>query len=234
MWADVERDLTAILSSRLFPVLTTDPGYCVMLRNAGLFSIPEGAGGKIDSGFAKAQDAWRASVPMKSSLHLHSSVQNLIPATRTRLQTAAQICAQLLLMHVDAQNSLRERRAKAGILEGSLTLYRIWDSKKGNRTGNWWFSEHLLNVAVRESKAAKTSAREWLRDRLAIPEDFGQCDQISKLMLGPAAAIPCIEAWGLPMPQNSQVNVGPILQGEKTQYFLPFVPPDRIRDIDWP
>jgi hypothetical protein len=39
MWADVQRDLAQILSGRLFPVLATDPGYRVMLRNAGLASI---------------------------------------------------------------------------------------------------------------------------------------------------------------------------------------------------
>ena len=46
MWADVQRDLAEILSSRLFPILATDPGYRV-LRNAGLASIPESTDGKI-------------------------------------------------------------------------------------------------------------------------------------------------------------------------------------------
>jgi hypothetical protein len=234
MWADVERDLALILSTRLFPVLSTDPGYCVMLRNAGLFSIPEGAGGRVDPGFAQAQSAWRNSTPMKSSLHLHSSTQNLPPATQDRLRSAAQLCCQLLLMDIETQNSLRERRAKAAVLEGSTTVYRIWDSRKNNRTGHWWFSDHLLNVASRESKAANQSTQDWLRNRLAISYDFSQCDRISKLILGPSAAVPCVEAWGLPMAHQSTVNVGPTFQGEKTQYFLPFIPPDRICDVSWP
>lgn len=66
MWADVQRDLAQILSSRLFPILATDPGYRVMLRNAGLASIPERTDGKIDPDFAQAQSGWRSSVPMKN------------------------------------------------------------------------------------------------------------------------------------------------------------------------
>lgn len=252
MWADVERELSSILSSRLFPALATDPGYCVMLRNAGLFSIPGDKHGKVDPTFAKAQTAWRNSVPMKAPANLHSSIQNLPPAIQARLQTAAKMCAQLMLMDVEMMNCLRERRAKAVVLDGPVTLYRVWDSKSDNRTRHWWFSEHLLNVAVRESKVAKQSPRDWLRDRLAVSLNFGQCDKISKLTLGAAAAIPCIEAWGLPMPQYSHVTrdtsgktvgaanqdywdkLGATFQGEKTQYFLPFVPPDRIQDVGWP
>ena len=251
MWADVKRDLADILSSRLFPVLSTDPGYRVLLRNAGLVSIPDD-GGKFDKPFLRAQADWRNSIPMRSPLKLHSSIQNLPPATQMRLKTAAQMCAQLLLMDIETQNCLRERRAKAVVLEGSQNLYRVWDSSMENRTRHWWFSEHLLNHAVRESRAARQSTQDWLRDRLAISLNFGNCDRLSRLTLGPAAALPAIEAWGLPMPQRSPITrdargntVGELtpdywqkialtFQGEKTQYFLPFVPPDRIADESWP
>ncbi|MFZ0705176.1 MAG: hypothetical protein WAM71_06200 [Candidatus Korobacteraceae bacterium] len=252
MWADVERDMADILSSRLFPTLSTDPGYRVMLRNAGLTSIPDGKDNKVNPAFDQAQKAWRNSIPMQSPLKLHSSIQNLPQDTKLKLKTAAQMCSQLLLREVEAQNSLRERRAKAVVLEGSLNLYRVWDSTMDNRTRHWWFSEHLLNYAVRESKATGQSTHDWLRDRLAVSLNFGKCDRLSNLVLGPAAALPAIEAWGLPMPQRSSITrdargntVGELtpdywqkiaasFQGEKTQYFLPFIPPDRIKDQPWP
>ena len=65
-------------------------------------------------------------------------------------------------------------------------------------------------------------------------------------------ALPAIEALGLPMPQRIPVHrnaagntvgvadedyfnkLGLAFQGEKLQYFLPFVPPDRIKPAEWP
>ena len=118
MWADVQRDLAQILSSRLFPILASDPGYRVLLRNAGLASIPDRTDGKIDPGFAQAQSGWRSSVPMKTPLKLHASVQQLPPAVRANLDSAARLCAQLAVMDVSGLGALRERRAKAIVLEG--------------------------------------------------------------------------------------------------------------------
>lgn len=63
--------------------------------------------------------------------------------------------------------------------------------------------------------------------------------------LGISSALPAIEAWGQPMPQYTaqalQRDPGIPLpayfskrsqsfQGEKTQYFLPFVPVSRVAD----
>jgi hypothetical protein len=82
--------------------------------------------------------------------------------------------------------------------------------------------------------------------------NFGACDQLSEIRLTGNAAFPTIEALGLPMPQYSPITrdasgvtrgkadqdywkrLGAIFQGQKTQYFLPFVPPDRIQDVSWP
>jgi hypothetical protein len=251
MWANVQRDLTEILSSRLFPTLASDPGYRVMLRNAGLTSIPDYQDGKVDSDFAQAQRNWGQSVAMKTPISIHSSTGKLPPAVHSKLETAARMCTQLLFMDSSTLGALRERRAKAVVAEGPITLYRMWDSQKGNRTGHWWFGEHLLNLAAAQSAAAGQSVRDWLRDRLAVSLDFSACDCISKLTLTGRAALPAIEAWGLPMPQYSPVTRNPkgdtvgtagpdywakygaMFQGEKTQYFLPFIPPDRIHDSTW-
>ena len=102
MWDVVQRDLTEILSSRLFPTLASDPGYHLLLRNAGLTSIPEALGGKIDPGFAKAQKDWSHTIPMKTSMNLHASIRNLPPATRSKLETAARMCAQLFMADLTA------------------------------------------------------------------------------------------------------------------------------------
>jgi hypothetical protein len=252
MWDVVQRDLTEILSSRLFPTLASDPGYHLLLRNAGLTSIPEALGGKIDPGFAKAQKDWSHTIPMKTSMNLHASIRNLPPATRSKLETAARMCAQLFMADLTALEALRERRAKVVVLESPITIYRIWDSSKDNRIKHWWFSEHLLRLAKSQSVTEKMSVRDWLRDRLAVSLNFGACDQLSQLALAGAAALPAVEALGLPMPQYSAIvrdaggvtrgtptrdywdKLGATFQGQKTQYFLPFIPPDRIRDVTWP
>jgi len=252
MWVDVQRDLAEILSSRLFPALTSDPGYRVMLRNAGLTSIPDYKDGKVDPGFAQAQRDWKESIPIETPINIRSSTEKLPPAIRLRLETAARMCTQLLIMDLDGLGALRERRAKAVIVEGPQTLYRIWDSDMDNRTRHWWFSEHLLKLATVQSAVAKQSVRDWLRDRLAVSLNFGKCDRISKLPLAAGAVLPAVEAWGLPMPQYSPITRdasgkatgtadkdywdkrGAMFQGQKTQYFLPFVPPDRIQDTTWP
>jgi hypothetical protein len=116
------------------------------------------------------------------------------------------MCAQLFVMDLNALGALRERRAKALVIEGPMTLYRIWDSKMDNRTRHWWFSEHLFNLTAAQSAIAKQSVRDWLRDRLALSFNFGACDRISKLTLAGRAALSAIEAWGLPMPQYSPIT----------------------------
>lgn len=252
MWADVQRDLAEILSNRLFPALASDPGYRVMLRNAGLTSIPDYKDGKVDPGFANAQRNWGKSVPITTPINIRSSTESLPPAIHSRLETAARLCAQLFILELNTLGALRERRSKAVVIEGQMTLYRIWDSTMDNRIRHWWFSEHLLNLAAAQSAIARQSVRDWLRDRLAVSFNFGACDQISKLTLAGRAALPAIEAWGLPMPQRSRITrdaggktigtadkdywdkLGETFQGQKTQYFLPFVPPDRVQDAAWP
>jgi hypothetical protein len=243
MWSDVQNGLASVLSSRLFPVLASDPGYRLMLHNAGLYSMHGDGkteaslyqGNKLLPALERAQSDWGKSIPMRNpGLNLRSSTAALPNAQQSRLETAARMCAQLLLMNVISSGSLREQRAKAVVLEGPTTLYRLWDSKEKNQMRNWWFSQHLWNLAVTHSSAAKQSLRDWLRDRLAISFDFGRCDRVSKLVLGQGIALPAIEAWGLPMPQHGSTNTGPMFQGHKTQYFLPFVPPERVRPVEWP
>jgi hypothetical protein len=82
MWADVQRDLSEILSSRLFPALASDPGYRVILRNAGLTSIPDYKDGKIDPGFAQVRNNWRQQSQSRlqsTSINIRSSTESLRP-----------------------------------------------------------------------------------------------------------------------------------------------------------
>jgi hypothetical protein len=166
-------------------------------------------------------------------------------AMRQQLSAATRMCAQLLRMDVDSKNSLRERRAKAVVIEGLATLYRLWLNKDGNRIGPWWFTAHLLQEALAQCGNDKAKATGWLRDRLAFSLDFGSCDRVAALNLGIRSALPAIEAWGLPMPQYTskalEKDPGISLpeyfsrrrqsfQGQKTQYFLPFVPTGRVAD----
>lgn len=117
MWSDIERDLAEILATRVFPTLGADPGYVRMFRNAGL--------------------------PGK----LPPDVSGLPPVVQRKLAEAARMCAQLLTMQVEGFEALRERRAKAVVLEGSMNIYRLWSSKESHkRIGPWWFTEGLLTA----------------------------------------------------------------------------------------
>ena len=215
MWSSVEEDFVKILGSRVFHTLAGDPGYVEIFRRAGFK-------GKLPTGLS----------------------QTPAPVLQ-KLAAAIRMCAQLLRMDVASKNSLRERRAKAVVLEGPAKLYRLWSNKDGNRIGAWWFTAHLLQEALAQSNNDKAQAANWLRDRLAISLDFGSCDRIAELYLGPNSALPAIEAWGLPMPQYTAkaLQADPNIplteyfskrrqsfQGEKTQYFLPFVPVGRVSD----
>jgi hypothetical protein len=215
MWTSVEEDLAKILSTRVFHTLADDFGYVEIFRKAGFK-------GKLPI------DLSQAPAPVRQQLNI-----------------ATRMCAQLLRMDVDSKNSLRERRAKAVVIEGPATLYRLWSSKDSNRIGPWWFSAHLLKEGLYQCKNDRAKATEWLRDRLAISLDFGLCDRIAALNLGISSALPAIEAWGLPMPQYTpkalEKDPGISLpdyfakrrqsfHGEKTQYFLPFIPVSRVTD----
>jgi len=215
MWSSVEDEFVKILCTRVFHTLANDPGYVEIFRRAGFH-------GKLPSDLTQAP-----------------------AAVRQKLGTAARMCAQLLRMDVASKNSLRERRAKAVVIEGPATLYRLWSNKDGNRIGPWWFTEHLLCEALGQSDNDPAKATLWLRDRLAISLDFGSCDRVAVLNLGMSSAVPAIEAWGLPMPQYTAkaLEKDPSIplteyfakrrqsfQGEKTQYFLPFVPMSRVTD----
>lgn len=270
MWNHIQTELAHILSNQLFPMLKTDPGYMVMLRNAGLTSFPDyefqtlpngSTRGKLPESVKQAQSDWAQSKALKNKLTLHKSVQVLSDATRTQLETAARLCAQLAVMHIDSQQSLRERRAEAIVLEGPVTIYRLWDSIDMNQTRNWWFSENLLHEARTKSESAGLSEKEWLRDRLAVSLNSGRCDKLSRLNIAPGSKLPAVAAWGLPMPKYTPVrqnpragepgqppsiggvdnrggtgpdywaSMGQLFLGEKTQYFLPFLPPERISPV---
>jgi len=111
MWSNVESGLGELLANRSFPTLAGNPGYMHMLQNAGMPGV----------------------IPRDPT--------ELRPAARLRFVEAARMCAQLLTMHVEGLRSLRERRAKAVVLEGPRTLYRLWSFKHSNRVGSWWFTE---------------------------------------------------------------------------------------------
>jgi len=102
----------------------------------------------------------------------------------------------------------------------------------------------VLQQALSESGGNKTATLHWLRDRLAVSLDWSDCDRIAQLSLHANNAIPAIEAWGLPVRQFSPAAVSnkdvdmseywrrysAMYQGQKTQYFLPFVPESRVRE----
>jgi hypothetical protein len=216
MWNAVQDGLSEILSSRVFPFLAQDPGYVRIFRNAGL-------PGKIPT-----------------------DVASLPPVVKQRLSDSSRMCAQLLTMHVEGRNALRERRAKAVVLEGPETIYRMWSQKDStSRIGPWWFTEGVLQLALKEAKGDRTAALGWLRDRMAVSLDWSDCDKVAQIVLHPGNALPAIEALGLPMPVYSKnapgapgvsmptywASLGTMLQGQKTQYFLPFIPVERVRDF---
>ena len=216
MWNLVRDDLSALLSTQVFPCLSGDPGYQRIFRNAGL-------SGKIPSDLA-----------------------SLPPLVKQRLADSSRMCAQLLTMDVEGRQALRERRAKAVVLRGRQTIYRMWSAKDpGSRIGPWWFTEGVLQLAIRESKGANAAALEWLRDRMAVSLDWSDCDRVAMIHLHDGNSLPAIEALGLPMPVYSKnapglpnvsmpdywARLGTMLQGQKTQYFLPFVPLDRVRNF---
>ncbi len=215
MWDKVQDGLSEILSSQVFPFLLHDPGYVRIFRNAGL-------PGKVPS-----------------------DVSALPPVVRQRLGESSRMCAQLLTMHVEGRNALRERRAKAVVLEGPETIYRMWSRKNPqSRIGPWWFTDGVLRQALKESKNDKTAAMGWLRERMAVSMDWSDCDKVAQIVLHPGNSLPAIEALGLPMPVYSKdapgcpgvsmpdywAKLGTMLQGEKTQYFLPFIPVERVQD----
>jgi hypothetical protein len=216
MWNSVEDELATMLSTRVFHTLAGDSGYVEIFRKAGFKG------------------------------HLPTDLARAPVAVRQQLNSAARMCAQLLRMDVASKNSLRERRAKAVVVEGNLTLYRLWSAKDQNRIGPWWFTANLLREALTQGDNNRQKAAEWLRDRLAISIDFGACDRVAALTLGVRSALPAIEAWGLPMPQYTAkaLEKDPKIplpeyfskrqqsfQGQKTQYFLPFVPVSRVTDF---
>lgn len=215
MWSDVQQDFADILASRVFPALVGDPGYVRIFHNAGMANL----------------------IPRDPSA--------LRPGMKSNLDEAARMCAQLLTLHVEGMGSLRERRAKALVVEGPVTLYRLWSQRQNNRIGPWWFTEGVLHQATSAAAGNRQAALEWLRDRLAISLDWSDCDRIAKMTLHYGNAVPAIAAWGLPMRQYSRkaatnpdvpmrdywARYTAMFQGEKTQYFLPFLPATRISDF---
>ena len=213
MWSDVERQLAELLATESFPTLLGNPGYMHMLANAGMSGI----------------------IPRDPT--------ELRPSARLQFTEAARMCAQLVTLHVEGMNSLRERRAKAVTLEGPTILYRLWSQRHSTRIGPWWFTDGVLKQALSESGGNQTVALAWLRDRLAVSLDWSDCDRVVQLTLHNNNRLPAIEAWGLPVRQYSPdaLNRGvrpadywaryaAMFQGQKTQYFLPFVPETRVRD----
>jgi hypothetical protein len=213
VWTSVQSDLAALLGSRVYPALAEDEGYRHFFRNAGFSTIP-------------------------------SSITGMPPALQLRVADAARMCAQLVTLQVDSSGGLRERRAKAVLIEGPTAIYRLWSGKDNNRVGAWWFTGAVLQQALKAEKNNRKAALEWLRDKLAVSLDWNDCDRVAQIRLGPGVAIPAIEGWGLPMRQFSRQAPGKpnvrmadywrryrlTFQGQKTQYFLPFVPANRVQD----
>ena len=210
MWLTVEQDLAGLLSKQVFHTLAEVPDYVAMFQEAGFQPRESGMerGARIKVLDSLPKDLTRA--PKK---------------IQERLMQAALARAARIRQQVESKKSLRERRAKAIVLEGPDILYRLWSTKQGNLIRPWWFSKELLVLAEAGRDRQQTIA--WLRDRLAVSFDFGECDRMAQLNLGLGSEIPAIAAWGLPMPQYG-VKPDELFQGEKTQYYLPFVPPRRV------
>jgi len=204
--------MATLLSTQVFHTLLEVPEYVKMFQNAG-FEPREsglGRGKRIEALDNLPKDLTRAPKKVQEGL------------MREALARAAGICQK-----VESKESLRERRAKAIVLEGPDILYRLWSTKQGNLIRPWWFSKELLALAEAGRDRKQTIA--WLRDRLAVSFDFGECDRMAQLNLGFRSAIPAIAAWGLPMPKYG-AKPEELFQGEKTQYYVPFVPATRVVD----
>lgn len=217
MWGNVEDQLAILLSTQMFPVLLQDSAYIELFRRAG---FP----GKIPS-----------------------DIGLIPPRQKEQLREAARMTAQLVTMHVEGGSSLRERRAKAVVLEGPSKMYRLWNSTRPfSKNGAWWFTQGLFDMALADGKGNRQKTLDWLRNALAVPLDWSKCDKIAQLTLSTGNTLPAVEALGLPMPAYSKDALRndpsiPLmdyfakrreeLQGQKTQYFLPFVPPTRISDL---
>jgi hypothetical protein len=255
MWANVEAQLIDLLGDRLYPKLLTDPGYRIVLRNAGLVKLPKAGDGKSREDFLAAQRAWGMSKPMTDKPKLPET-DKLTPHQQARLRSAAALCARLMLLDVRDLDCLVEKGAKAKLLTGRGSIYRVWDATAQNQTRHWWFSEALKLRAIKESKLRNITPGDWIRDALAISLDFGKCDRISRISLNELEGVPAIVALGLKKPQWSTVHrdakgktrggvtpdvdpmdywvrMGQFFEGNKTQYFLPFLPPDLIKEDAW-
>lgn len=217
MWSNVEDQLAVLLSTEVFQTLMQDEAYVQLFRKAGL-------PGRIPS-----------------------DIGLLPPKQKEQLREAARMTAQLVTMHVEGGSSLRERRAKAVVLEGPMKMFRLWNSDRPfSKNGSWWFTKGLLDMAMDAGRGNRKTTLDFLRNALAVPLDWSKCDRIAQLTLSPTNTVPAVEAQGLPMPVYSKDALRndpsiPLmdyfakrreqLEGMKTQYFLPFVPPTRIADL---
>ncbi|MBC7925464.1 MAG: hypothetical protein H7039_07385 [Bryobacteraceae bacterium] len=214
MWSDVRKEFTDIISTRVFLNLRNDAEYLRFLENAGLKGV----------------------VPRELTA--------LRPDMRSSVEQAARMLAHIVTRQIEEENCVRERRAKAIVLEGPVSIYRVWSQKHNTRHRAWWFSQGVLDGALLSAAGDRNQALEWLRNRLAISLDRNDADRLARITLPYGEALPIIAAWGLPMPQYSiaaatqkgtnmrdyWARQGAVFQGEKTQYFLPFIPAQRVVD----
>jgi hypothetical protein len=251
MWADVETQLVELLAGQLYPQLLSDPGYRILLFEAGLTGLPGVRTGELVRGqFTVAQNAWYKGKPMQYKVGIPDADQ-LTPEQRSRLREVARLRARLMTMEVKDLECLVEGGANARLLDAKGSIYRVWDSSARNQTRHWWFSEALKNQAIQESKLKGISPGDWIRDALAVSIDFGKCNRLSRISLEELGGVPIIEAKGLPMPQRTTVHrdragktvgsadpdywrrLGQSYAGNQTQYFLPYLPPGLIKADAW-
>ncbi len=252
MWSTVEKELVDLLSAQLYPKVYSDAGYRVLLSRAGLATLRGVQDGRlVGNEFFNAQNGWYQGKPMTDNSGMPAS-GNLQPNDLRRLHAAAEVQVRLMLMDVRDLDCLVEDGAKATPLTGKGFIYRVWDAKSQNQTRHWWFSQAIKDQAIRESSQQGISPHEWIRDALAISIDYGECDRLSRIALEDLGGVPRIEAKGLSKPQRTPVHrapsgktigfadddywlrLGKFFRGEKTQYFVPYLPPDAIKPDAWP
>ena len=173
--------------------------------------------------------------------------EQLIPAQVERLKQAAKLEARLMISNLSSLNGVRERRASVEAVSGRR-LFRLWDSRFPNsETGTWWFSEGVYDT-VRHLPPLEQ--KNILRDLMAVSRDWSNLDRVSFLALE-AQEVPAIVAQGLPQRYYSKsmwhrfperdspealaqrkdyyANLNAILQGGKSQFYLPWTPKHLVR-----
>ncbi|MBL8227743.1 MAG: hypothetical protein JNL98_04675 [Bryobacterales bacterium] len=212
MWSNLKEELTDLMASQIFKTLLPNREYQLFLQRAGL-------NGKLPRTLTVVSNETRGAISEMARMH-----------------------ASLLLNQLADLDAVRERRAKVLLLEGPITLYRLWNSAKPwSMNGPWWFSQGLLDMSL-AAGPNRADRLHWLRDKLAVSMDWSTCDRVCMLQLSINDVIPAIQAWGLPQryyskdiagkmdPKEYFSKLGVEFAGGATQTYLPWTPGQRVGD----